>query len=272
MRRWAIVVVLCAAGCRSRAPAPREALSGPSTPPSSARSTIDPLFTGYQDKLPAPATLSEENGASLKCEHHGWVTYTLLFATANKVPIESDADLARLVPWTRNDDVCLRQIAIEAIIRKINFDSNRLATPGMHDPEHHDFHDVLVALNAYLKARKVPVDPKLFAGMMVDVTDKDFATLNGKWEEQPEKGKNFRVSVELDGVLLRVTTKRTQPDPKWPERTSTTTIKAVHVNERGQFVVTAESSAASYSFWPVSKEIVWFLEGDGYWTKLRRGT
>ncbi|MBE7481388.1 MAG: hypothetical protein HS104_15585 [Polyangiaceae bacterium] len=98
---------------------------------------------------------------------------------------------------------------------------------------------------------------------------------------------NFRTLVQLDGKTLRVTTKRTQPDPAWPDRTMTSEIAAVSVNREEQFVVTGawrvESavgrppgtkvtpSDVTYAFWPVSPSVVWFDQGaHGRWVKLRR--
>lgn len=249
-------------------------------------SRIDELFRSYEKKLPEPATLSEGNGASMKCERHGWATYTLLDATARKLPVQSDADLPRLVPWARANDPCLRQIAVQAIVDKIAFDSNRLSAPGMHDPEHYHFHDIMVALKRHLDEKKVAVPEPLIAGMMLDASEKDFWLMKGKWEEDAGERKNFRTSLELETDLIRVTSKHTTPDPAWPDRTSTTKIKEVRVNERGQFVLAGEwdmesnangyrgekiePSDSKYVVWPISKDLIWFDEGGRSWHKLRR--
>jgi hypothetical protein len=132
-----------ALGCRSTGNEPAPVTSTPtvfSPPPASASAAIRPtepphpldqLFRGYENELPAPATLSEGNGASLKCPHHGHVTYTLLDATAQRLPLERDADVARLVRWYRDDDPCIRYIAVEALLRKIVHDRDRLSLSAL---------------------------------------------------------------------------------------------------------------------------------------------
>jgi len=283
----AVLIALSApSGCRSRAPesSPVTKPSPPSPqPPGSSR--VDDLFRSYEHKLPEPETLSEQNGASFECAHHGWVTYTLLYATSKKLPLESDAELVQLVPWARHPDTCLRYIAIQAIIARIGFDSNRTSLPGMHEPEHYHFHDIFVALKAYFDAKKIAVYPQVFAEMKINITANDFAMMKGRWDEEPTPSKNFLTTVEFDGELLRVTTRRVQPSPTWPDHTWTTKLKDVTVNDQKQFVITGEWNVESntkgyqgakvtpsqftYSVWPVRADLVWFRDGS-YWTKLRR--
>jgi hypothetical protein len=64
--------------------------------PTAVESSIDLLFEGYARELPAPVNLSEQNGASTTCADHRGATYSLLQATAERIPIRSDADLASL--------------------------------------------------------------------------------------------------------------------------------------------------------------------------------
>src|SRR5262245_8545870 len=105
--------------------------------PSVAPPSLDALFRGYRTKLPPAETLGEENGASLICDHHDAVTYSLLAAVARKLPIRTNEDVVRLASWARDRDVCLRQIALEAIVHKVGFHANRLVVPSMHEKDHY---------------------------------------------------------------------------------------------------------------------------------------
>ena len=279
-----VVALALLCGCRSRAPDPTPVTTSsvPATPPS----PIDQLFRSYQNHLPEPETLSESNGASLKCPRHGWVTYTLLHATAQKVPLASDADLVGLVPWTRADDTCLRMIAIEAIVQRIEFDSNRVSLPGMHEPDHYHHRDILASLRSYLVARQLAFDKKLFEGLMLDAVPKDFAALRGTWVEDPTPGKNFLTTVEIDEGELRVLRRRVTPSPSWPDHTWTTKLGSVTIDDRSLFVVRGEwdlesntkgykgskivPSQFTYAFAPVRNDVLWFDSGGASWVRLRR--
>jgi hypothetical protein len=255
-------------------PAPPPSAAPPS-PAEPAPNALDALFSGYREKLPAPASLSEQNGASLKCDHHGWVTYTLLDATSQKVALQSDEDVVRLARWARDPDVCVRQIALKVLVDKVGFDSNRLVLPSMHEPDHYLYRDIFVSVLAYLDAKKIRHSPKLLAGMMLDIRGADFeATMRGEWRESP-KGKNFIAIVAVNGGELRVTRARTEPDPKWPDRVWAGKVTAVQVNAKRQYVVrgraAGEPDEQSHLFWPVTSDIVWFEDGaPGHWVKLRR--
>jgi hypothetical protein len=256
-------------------PAPPPSAAAP-PPPEPAPNALDELFAGYQKELPAAASLSEQNGASLKCDHHGWVTYTLLDATARKVSAKSDEDVVRLARWARDPDVCVRQIALDVLVKKVGFDSNRLVLPDMHEPDNHLYHDIFVSVLAHLDAKQVRYSPKLVSGLMLDIRGTDFeATMRGEWREST-KGKNFIVIVAVNGNELRVTRARTEPDPKWPDQVWAGTVKSVQVNAKRQYVVSGVSSAGeprneAYVLWPVASNVVWFEDGaPGHWVKLRR--
>lgn len=298
----ALAASLASPACRSaesqRAPAPSSppppasaAGPAPSAPASAAplpRSAFDASFEAWLEKLPAPATLSEGNGASMSCPRHEHATYTLLAATAKKVPLASDADLVGLVRWLRHDDACIRQIALDALLPKVGLEAGQFAVPPMHDPEHYQYHRILVALRAHLDEKRVAYPPATFEGLMLDVTDQDFtATLQGSWEEEIGKSHNFQVLVRLDGNKLEVTRRRTSPDPAWPDHTTSSEIDKATVNAQKQFVLTAAwrmqstvgrppgtkvaPSGVTDTFWPVSRDVVWFDEGShGRWVKLRR--
>jgi len=249
---------------------------------------IDELFQRYEEKLPAPATLSEGNGVTMVCPKHGHATYTLLRATADKVPIPNDAALLDLVPWLRHADACIRQIALDALVSKIAFAHDRLVIPNMHELDHHLYHQIFVAFVAYLEQKHVAYAPASFEGMMLDVKDADFAPLiQGDWAEDASAGKNFRTFVKLEGRKLVVTSHRVHADPNWPDHTITSETKEARVNDQKQFVVTGlwrvesnargyegkkvEPSDFTYTFWPVSRDIVWFDEGRrNNWVKLVR--
>lgn len=250
--------------------------------------TIDELFRGFVKELPAPVTLSEQNGMGMaECDGKPAPTYNLLRATAEKLPVKGDADVLSLVPWARHKNPCIRQIAIEALITKIGFDRNQLSAPGMHELEGHHFHDIMVSTKHFLDARKVTIPPEVFAGLQVAPTEKDFASLlRGSWVEEVD-GKGFQDFVEIAEAELSVTSKHLPADAAHPDHTWTTGIAAVTVNERGQFVVTGawavESNSTGYRgkrtepspfvsrFWPVAPGVVWFKNGEhAYWEKLRQ--
>lgn len=255
-------------------------------------SRVDAVFQRYRQKLPEAATLSEQNGATIQCDEHGWATLTLLRASAAKVPIANDRELVALVPWLRDSDKCIRQIALEALIPRIGFNRNSLVVPSMFDPEHVLYHEIFVAFKAYLDAKKVPYDPAVFSELLLTVRQKDFASLLlGRWAEDTEGRKlSFEQSIELDAQLLKVVQREMHNDPKWPLHTWTTKIKDVRVTERGQFVVTGvwdvestadgyqgtkiEPSQFSYTFWVVNKDVVWVSERHNphAWRKFRRGS
>jgi hypothetical protein len=91
--------------------------------------------------------------------------------------------------------------------------------------------------------------------------------------------------VLLDSDEIRVTSKHIPVDPKWPDSAQTTKLAAVKI-DRGQYVLTGawsqESNATGYKgprtepgltyrFWLVSKNVMWFKNGNSpYWNKLRR--
>jgi hypothetical protein len=139
---------------------PLPSASGVSTRPNEQSHPLDELFRDYQKKLPEPATLSEGNGATLECPYHGYVTYTLLYAIAKKLPLQSDADVARLVRWYRDGDPCIRYIAIEAFLPKITHDRDRLSLPGMHEPDDYQYRDILVSAKLFLDDKRVAHDPR----------------------------------------------------------------------------------------------------------------
>lgn len=96
-----LVASLAGAGCDSvaRPAAATLAAPGTSAPPSPSAvapaSAVDAAFRGYRKKLPEPANLSEGNGVSTVCASGAHATYTLLDATADKVPIAGDRNLRR---------------------------------------------------------------------------------------------------------------------------------------------------------------------------------
>ena len=243
------LVIVLAGACASSTPRP---------------SRVDETFTRYSARLPEPATLSESNGASLECAPGRWQTYTHLYALAKQLPIERDDDLLTLVRWAHGADPCIRDIAMEAIVERIGYDRNRLAAPGMHTPDDHIFHELLVALRAYLVARHVAIPAATFDGMFVDIAPADLATFRGSWEEDVGDRKNFKRLVQLDAGALRVITRHVTPDPAWPDSVDTAPIANVTVNARGAFVI------GSYSLMPVSRDVIGIDDGNEGWDQLRR--
>src|SRR5262249_15958835 len=146
------------------------------------------LFRRMKRELPAPATLSEQNGPSVDCGNQRWATYTLLEATAAKLPLTNDADLVRLVPWARDSDVCVRQTALSAVVANVAYDGNNLVLPHMHDPEHHIYHDILFSLKAHLDHKGVAYNPEIFDGLLLAVDAKDYPELvHGRWEQEVDR-------------------------------------------------------------------------------------
>lgn len=252
-------------------------------------SNVDAVFQGYRQKLPEPATLSEQNGHTLECDRHGWATMTLLRACAAKVPIAQDRDLPALIPWLRDSDKCIRYIAMEVLIPKIGFDRNQLSVPGMFDPEHWQFHDIFVAFKSYLDTHRVAYEKAAFEGLFLTVSQNEFSSLiHGKWAEDTEGHKfNFEQSIELDAESVKLVQKEMNNDPKWPLHTWTTRIKSVRLGGRGQFVLTGEWDVESnangyrgpqqasqfvYTFWLVKKGVLWFSEQHNphSWKKFRK--
>ena len=113
---------------------------------------MDVLLRLYAEELPQPATLSEGNGVALVCAKHGWVPYTLLAGAGSRLPLDEGEDLLEAIPWLKHGDPCIRQSAVEAITRRIGFDTQRLAVPGMHDPELFCNYQIVLAFKAYLGA------------------------------------------------------------------------------------------------------------------------
>jgi hypothetical protein len=253
---------------------------------SSARGAgIDDYFRQYAVKLPEPTAIGDMNGITLKCARGG-ATYAFLNTLAARVPLDEDEELLQAIPWLKHDDACIRQIALTAVALKIGFDTNRLAVPGMHDPEHHYYHQIILALKSYLDERHLPYDPKAFEGMLVDVDDKRFSSyLAGNWDQADKKGWNWLNSVEVKDDMIHISRKKVRPDPDW-DHTNTSQIKNVRINEQRQYVISCEwdqqsianglvsrktsPSQLSYVVWPVTNDVMWLREGDGPWKKFRR--
>jgi hypothetical protein len=290
-----VVALVACKGAGSQPPGPEattEATSASASAPvlvPAAASPIDERFRAYEKKLPPPVGLSEGNGFTIRCRDQSYATLTRLAGCARRLAIQNDADLAAIVPWTRHDDPCIRQIAVEAILTKVDFDHNRLVASQMNDPEHFLFREITLSLRAYLDARHVAYDPKIFDGLLLDVGDRDFAPLlRGKWEQDPAPNHlNFLQLVALDAETIRVTQHKVEADPAWPDTTWTTKIKEVHVNEQHQFVVTGvwdvesnekgwqgtkvEPSRLTYTIMPVKTGVAWIRKGEqGDWKKLRK--
>jgi hypothetical protein len=247
---------------------------------------IDDYFRQYAVKLPEPTAIGDMNGISLKCARGG-ATYAFLNTLAARVPLDEDEELRQAIPWLKHEDPCIRQIAVTAVARKIGFDTNRLAVPGMHDPEHHYYHQIILALRSYLDERHVPYDPKAFEGMLVDVDDERFSSyLVGNWEQADKKGWNLLDSVEVKDGIFYLSRRKVRPHPNWYDHTNTSKIKDVRTNMQRQYVISCEwsqeslangfvsnkivPSHVSYMVWPVTNHVMWLKEGDGSWKKFRR--
>jgi hypothetical protein len=284
-----------ASGCAREAARPAAPAATPPPAPAAAppaeggAARIDAVFRAYRREIPRASNIAEANGTALMCPHHGGASYTLLHALAAKLPIVDDRDFAALVPWMRDDDECIRHIAVAAFVDRVGFDTRHMSGPSMHDPEHVDFHEILVALKRRLDERRASYDPKIFAGLLLDVGAEAFGpVMYGTWEQDVDpRFHNFQYIVQIDAELIRVTHHATHPDPHFPDETATTKLKDVRANERHQFVITGawdevsntagvhvprvEPSATAYVIWPVQPGLAW-MNGVGDWIKLRKKT
>lgn len=257
--------------------------------PAAEPSAVNDFFVGLRGELPARENLSQQNGMSIDCGERGSVTLTLLDATAAKVPLEQPGDLVHLVPWLRDEDVCLRHIAVSAAVGFLEFDRNRLVVPYMHDPEHVLFREIVRMLQARLDKAAVKYDAALFDGVLLTLGDDDFARLaHGTWTQDVDRSTvNFYSDVEIDADEIRVIRKHTTPDPKWPDHTSTTRIARVSLHADGHYVVRGKwdresdangyegemviPSQFEYAFIPIRDGVLWWKGGTAMrWTKLRR--
>ena len=274
------LVMICSLGCKPSPP------PSPSASPLSANAVeptngpaIDDLFRGFETKLPEAETLGEQNGPFVRCLGNRGATVTLLRALAAKVPILSDLDLVRLVPWARHPDPCVSQIALRTIALQIGYDEDSLY--AFLDPEGFQYHDVFVSVKAHLDRKRVPYDPTIFEGLLIIVDANDFpALIHGHWFED-EDFSGFKEFVEVDREHVQIT-RKLLPLGSRPDSTSTTKITSVVSNEHRQFVV-AVSGASSitgaagkpepvvYSFWPVKNGVMWFKNGQhAAWKKMRK--
>jgi hypothetical protein len=258
----------------------------PDAPLSPAAARIDEAFRGFRDVLPPAATLSEQNGASTTCPHHGGVTYTRLGGTASRLPVESDADVVALVPWTRDPDLCLRQIAIEAILARVERKPGGQSLPDMHEPDSVEFHEILRRTRVWLQRKGIAAPPRVFAGMGFDARPADLLPrAQGRWQEDMT-GRNFGTWLEVTATELRVTSHHARPDPVWPDRTWTTPLGAVRVDEQDAFVIEGEGvevaagrpdgspQKRTYLLLPTGPDVLWVgTPTPGQqprWTRLRR--
>ncbi len=238
--------------------------------------TIDELMREYAKQLPEATTLSEQNGPSLECgEPKRWETYTHLYGLASRLPNNGDADLVALVPWAHANDPCIRQIAIDAIVARIQLDRDRLVAPDMHEPTSKLFREILIELRDYLRARNVAMPADLFAGEFIDLTPNDLATFRGSWAEKANKSRSIQIFVELDATTLRVTHHHEPPDPSFPDSTTTVRIKSVTVDKRGAFQISGAqvdqpNVSRTYGWAPVGSDIAWFTFTPTSWVKIHR--
>ncbi|MCR9159663.1 MAG: hypothetical protein ACE37F_04890 [Nannocystaceae bacterium] len=291
LRRATIVVCFASAACGaepSTPAAPREVVA-PAAAGRAEPQEVDAFFEGLRGGLPAPKDLSQQNGMSIECGARGLVTLTLLKATADEVPLRAPSDLVALVPWMADADVCLRHIAVEAAVTYLDYDRDALVVPSMHDPEHVLYRDIVRTLRQRLDDEGVRYDATLFDKVLLSVELDDFERLvQGAWTQDVDHATfNFYRDVDIGADEVRVTRKRTSPDAKWPDHTTTTRIAKVSLHAKGHYVVYGKwdresdasgyvgqmviPSAFEYAFVPVREDVVWWKGGFAtHWTKLRR--
>jgi hypothetical protein len=156
-----------------------------------------------------------------------------------KLAIESDADLARMAFWLRDRDACVRRVAEHLLWPKLGL-PGAADSVSVQDTRGWQYHSLACALKGRLDKDKATYDPTVFDGLMLSITDKEFAsTLQGTWEEQL-----VAVEIEADKIRLR-----------WPSSTWSSAIDEVRVNDKCQFVVKA--GERRLLFWPVAKDVMW---------------
>jgi hypothetical protein len=246
---------------------------------------IDDYFRQDAVRLPEPTVVSDMNGPTLKCRRGG-ATYAFLDTLAARMPLDEDEELLQTIPWLRYEDPCVRQIALTAVARKIGFDMNRLGVPGMHDPEHHYYYQIIVALKAYLDEKHVPYDPKAFDGMLVDVDANTLSFyLSGNWEQADERRRNWLDSVQVGYDMIYISRRKARgPDPNW-DHTNICKVEKVRTSKQGQYLISCEwdqqlagarlskkvvPAQKSYVVWPVTKDVMWFNQVGFSSLKFRR--
>ncbi|MBN8421174.1 MAG: hypothetical protein J0L73_19820 [Verrucomicrobia bacterium] len=243
------------------------------------RNVIDSLFQRWEKTLPEPTTISEMNGMSPRdtCAQHDSRTYGFLGVIANQVPIREASDLTALVPWSRHDDLCIRQIALDAIVKSIEFDRDELVVPSMHDLEDYHYHHIMVALGQYLRQNKVSYDGALFDGMYVTIGPDDVAAFaSGRWEQEDKPSLNFRDCVEFSGTDL-VMGIMDKNEGQWRiKHRGTSKVDSIKITPDQQMLISTSNQVSpdkkiTQMLWPVAKDIMWFKQqGSWNWTKFRR--
>ena len=239
------------------------------TAPSGAAQAIDELFAQYAKQLPEPATLSQQNGATCECEHHGGATYTLLYAASEKVPTATDADLVHVIKWARHQDPCIRQIAIDVLVAKLGYDRNSLSLPNMHDTAHYQFHAIHAALRARLDSQRIAYEEAEFGGLLF-VTDTKQAVrlLAGSWIEEVDANAGRQFLLEVTPQSSRLTSRHLPIDAKFPDSEYIAPLEGLSLVD-GHVMAKADPN---HQFWLVTNDLVWFRALSPYWVKLRRVT
>lgn len=280
MRKWlgGLLSVVAATSCsaRPRAHAPTaeatqqqsvtavDTTSLPTAP--AGAGSIDALFTQFAQQLPAPATLSEQNGATGECTRGG-ATYSLLYATSQKIPVAADAELRQVLPWARHTDPCIRQIAIDVLVTKLAYNRNNLSIPAMHEPGNYQFHAIHAALKARFDSQRIAYTAGDF-GELVFVVEPARAIeyLVGAWTEDVDAsaGAQTQLAVTAQGSTLNW--RHLPVDAKFSDMVHTATFKGLVLTD-GHFVAKGDPAQ---QFWPVTQNIMWYRALSPYWIKLRR--
>lgn len=281
MRKWlggllsVVAVTSCSARPRAHSPTAEatraDATSLPTvtvTPASAGAGSIDELFTQFAQQLPAPATLSEQNGATGECTRGG-ATYSLLYATSQKIPVATDAELRQVLPWARHTDPCIRQIAIDVLVTKLAYDRNNLSIPDMHDSAHYQFHAIHQMLKARFDSQRISYTAGDF-GELVFVVEPARAIeyLVGAWVEDVDANAGAQTHLAVTAQASTLTWRHLPVDAKFSDMVHTATFKGLVLTD-GHFVAKGDPAQ---QFWPVTQNIMWYRALSPYWRKLRRVT
>ncbi len=247
-------------------------------------SELDDTLHSYEKQFPAPSTISEANGVSLKCDQHGHVTYTLLYALGMKLPVKQDSDLITLLPWLQHEDTCIRYIALTAAMNRIGYNSN---ASGNNERDSYLFYDIVVAIKAFLDKQKVVYDGHAFDALPPEIDPKKFgAQLNGKWvQDVNPKSQTMLYHIEISDGRFILKIQHTESGSATFDSVWSKALTSVQVNAQRQYVLKGEwdnepggFDGATQKTFPndlriyfIRDGVMWFRRSEkGFWDKFKK--
>lgn len=257
---------------------------------------IDKMYLTYKESRswvdPAdPTKTYSPEPLEAYCAHCDYMCRSNMRPIAERIPIETDADLVPLVRWLGDDDNCVRAAAVDALWPLIGFQSGgRSVTVEDRDDIGH--HKLVCALRARLDVHQIRYDPHQFDPFMVSSTEKDFGKVfEGRWE-QPVSNEGWQTIVVVAGETIELI-RRPRTDAGATDDVNSYEIAELRRNEKYQYVIDgawrrdpAEArdggkrqrprNGRKLVFWPSARDSAWFSysnEGSETltgWTKLKR--